>query len=310
MRTGWHLVGPALAAAMLALTCPGPGAADETLSVMPVSGSAPIPAILLKPPGDGPFAAIVMLHDCSGLGPKSSGAPRRWAGELVAQGYVVIIPDSFGPRGHPDGICTVPVTRQQGVGFADRVADAYGALALLRGLPYVDGRRVAVMGGSHGGATTLVAMLPPGPAGTPLDAARAEGFVAGIALYPRCGMRLGGWTVSRHNGNLGPVTGYSGVYRSIGALLILAGEADDWTPAEHCRRMTETSAAAGYPVEIRIYPGAHHSFDSETPVRYVAARNSPEPYDGKGATTGGNAEAWSAAREDVRAFLARTLAPQ
>jgi len=308
MRAGRHRVGPVLAAALLVLA--SHAAADETVSITPVGGGAPIPATLLKPPGDGPFAAIVMLHDCSGLGPKSSGAPRRWAGELVAQGYVVIIPDSFGPRGHPDGVCSVPITRQQGVGFADRVADAYGALALLRDLPYVDGRRVAAMGGSHGGATTLVAMLPPGPAGTPLDAARSDGFVAGIALYPRCGMRLGSWNVTRHNGNLGPVTGYSGVYRSIGALLILSGEADDWTPSEHCRRMAETSATAGFPVEIRVYPGAHHSFDSDTPVRYVPDRNSPEPYDGKGATTGGNAAAWAAARDDVRAFLARVLAPQ
>ncbi|MBM3561095.1 MAG: hypothetical protein FJX53_14720 [Alphaproteobacteria bacterium] len=188
-------------------------------------------------------------------------------------------------------MCTVPVTRQQGVGFADRVADAYGALALLRRLPWVDGRRVAVMGGSHGGATTLTVLLPPGPAGTPLDAARADGFVAGIALYPRCGMRLGGWNVACHNGNVGSVNGYFGVYRPTGALLILAGEADDWTPAEHCQRMVETSAAAGYPVGIRIYPGAHHSFDSNTPVRYVPERNSPESYDSKGVTTGGNAAA-------------------
>lgn len=308
MRAGRHLVGPALAVVLLVSA--GAAAADEIVAVTPVGGGAAIPATLLKPPGDGPFAAVVMLHDCSGLGPKSSGAPRRWAGELVAQGYAVIIPDSFGPRGHPDGICTVPVTRQQGVGFADRVADAYGALAYLRSLPFVDGRRIAVMGGSHGGATTLTALLPPGGAGTPLDAARAEGFVAGVALYPRCGMRLGGWNVARHNGNVGPVTGYFGVYRPTGALLILAGEADDWTPAEHCRHMAEVSLAAGYAVDIRIYPGARHSFDSSTPVRYVAERNSPEPYDGKGATTGGNAAAWAAAREDVRAFLARVLAPQ
>src|SRR4051812_30019843 len=40
-------------------------------------------ANLLKPEGSGPFPAIVLLHDCSGLGPRSSGAPARWAKELV-----------------------------------------------------------------------------------------------------------------------------------------------------------------------------------------------------------------------------------
>jgi len=32
-----------------------------------------------------------------------------------------------------------------------RASDAYEALACLRALPYVDGKRIGVMGGSHGG---------------------------------------------------------------------------------------------------------------------------------------------------------------
>lgn len=34
-----------------------------------------IPAELLKPDGAGPFPAVVVMHDCSGLGSRSSGAP-------------------------------------------------------------------------------------------------------------------------------------------------------------------------------------------------------------------------------------------
>jgi hypothetical protein len=44
-----------------------------------------IPATLLKPDGPGPFPAIVIMHDCSGLGARSSGAPDRWAKELVGR---------------------------------------------------------------------------------------------------------------------------------------------------------------------------------------------------------------------------------
>jgi hypothetical protein len=40
------------------------------------------------------------MHDCSGLGLSSSGAPERWARELVQRGYVILIPDSFTTRGH------------------------------------------------------------------------------------------------------------------------------------------------------------------------------------------------------------------
>jgi len=43
-----------------------------------------MPVTVSKPDGPGPFAAVVVMHDCSGLGPRSSGAPGRWAKELVA----------------------------------------------------------------------------------------------------------------------------------------------------------------------------------------------------------------------------------
>jgi dienelactone hydrolase len=65
-----------------------------------------IPATMLKPEGPGPFPAVVIMHDCSGLGPRSSGAPIRWARELVEKGYVILMPDSFTARGHASGVCT------------------------------------------------------------------------------------------------------------------------------------------------------------------------------------------------------------
>ena len=81
------------------------------------------------------------------FGPRSSGAPGRWGRELVARGYVVLIPDSFTSRGHPDGVCTDPSRSRTAVGPARRMVDAYAALAHARSLPFVDGGRVAVMGG-------------------------------------------------------------------------------------------------------------------------------------------------------------------
>src|SRR6516165_7139039 len=65
----------------------------------------PIQFTLTKPAGAGPFPAVVILHDCSGLGPRSSGAPWRWTTQLTQRGYVSIWPDSFGARGHAGGVC-------------------------------------------------------------------------------------------------------------------------------------------------------------------------------------------------------------
>lgn len=232
-----------------------------------------VPTTTFKPEGKGPFPAVVMLHDCSGLGPASSGAPGRWAQELVKRGYVVVMPDSFTTRGFAGGVCTDASAARARVGPFYRADDAHDALAYARTLPYVDGRRVAVMGGSHGGATTLIAVSMPG-------------FAAAVALYPRC-------------------AGFA--YRPSAPVLILAGELDDWTPAEPCRKLAEYAQASGYPVSIKVYPGAHHSFDSNFPVRYVAERLNISSPSGRGATTGGNLEAWADSIRQVADFLAKHL---
>ena len=282
------------------------GAEELSLVVTPVGSTLQLPAILIKPDGEGPFPAVVIAHDCSGLGPRSSGAPRRWAGELVQQGYVVLIPDSFTSRGFADGVCLIPGNETVSANGFARAADAYGALATLRKLPYVDGKRVGIMGGSHGGWTTLAAMFVPLEPNNPLAQAKRDGFAVAIALYPSCAPRYGAWSTSKSS-NFGPVTGYSGAYQPIAPLLILSGEKDDWTPAEPCRQLAERSRAAGYPVEIKIYPNAHHAFDSNAPVRYDARRNNNSSSSGRGATTGGNPAAWEDTKKEVAAFFAQHL---
>lgn len=282
-------------------------AAERAVEISPTGASDRFPAILLTPEGAGPFPAVVIMHDCSGLGPRSSGAPRRWGEELAAQGYVVIIADSFSPRGLPNGVCAEAPERLRTANHYVRVADAYGALDFLRTLPIVDGKRVGIMGGSHGGSSTLASMVDPGDARTSQALAKRDGFAAGIALYPSCGQRFGTWSVTRENGNRGPVTGYAGVYKPIAPLLILAGEVDDWTPAEPCVRMAAAARAQGLPLEIKVYPGAHHAFDSANRVVFNPNRNNGYSDTGKGATTGGQAEAWADAKLQVRAFFARHL---
>jgi dienelactone hydrolase len=283
-------------------------AAETAVTVSPLGASDQLPATLLAPEGRGPFPAVVIMHDCSGLGPRSSGAPRRWAEELLAEGYVVLMADSFSPRGLPNGVCTEAPERGRAANHYLRASDAYGALAFLRTLPYVDGKRVGIMGGSHGGSSTLASIFDPGDARNPQALAkRGEGFAAAISLYPSCGQRFGAWLVTRENGNRGPITGYAGVYKPLAPLLILIGEADDWTPAEPCRRMVEAARGQGFPVEIKVYPGAHHSFDSANRVFFNPNRNNINVPSGKGATTGGQAEAWADAKVQVRAFFARHL---
>jgi dienelactone hydrolase len=269
------------------------GAAGETPT---------FPFALTKPAGAGPFPAVVILHDCSGLGTKSSGAPWRWSTVLTGRGYVTIWPDSFASRGRPKGVCVD--ARPPRITHEERAGDAYAALAHLRSLPFVDAERVAVMGGSHGGSSTLATIV-----NAPGSAERGNiGFAAAIALYPRCGRSFGSWTVRRRT-DAGRVNlAYEGAFKPRAPLLILIGEIDDWTPAEPCRMLAAAAQAAGYPVEIKVYPAAHHSFDSKAPIRYVAGRINVHAPTGRGATTGGNAEAWEDAIGRVERFLSQHLA--
>ena len=273
--------------------CAAPGATE-------VAGEAPrsqfalsIPIEVKRPEGPGPFPAVVILHDCSGLGPHSSGAPRRWSHVLVPLGYVVLIPDSFSTRGFPAGVCTDPSPERRDVSPAHRVRDAYEALAYARSLPYVDGRHVGVMGGSHGGSTTLAAMAAPQEGYVSDD---HPGFAAALALYPGCGARYGEWEPRG-----------TGAYRPLAPLRILAGEKDDWTPAAPCERLAERSQAAGYPVTIKVYPGAQHGFDGTSPVHYDARRVNGNAPGGRGATTGGDPAARADATAEVKAFFGRYL---
>jgi dienelactone hydrolase len=297
-----------LALALLLLGgCVGTTSSLTIPTTAPNGASEQIPATVVKPDGPGPFPAVVILHDCSGLGPRSSGAPDRWARELVKQGYVIVIPDSFTTRGHADGVCTDPSPSRAEVSPFRRVRDAYAALAYVRTLPYVDGSRVGVMGGSHGGSTTLATMVAPESERDPLAREKRAGFAAAVALYPGCDVRLGGWRVTRRQGPSGPITEYTGVYKPIAPLLILIGEKDDWTPAEHCQKLTDAAQQAGYPVAIKVYPGAYHSFDSSNPVRYISTRVNANSPTGRGATTGGDPAAWADSIREVTAFFGRHL---
>jgi dienelactone hydrolase len=277
--------------------CAGPASDRSMITTAPNGAREEIPVTIAKPEGPGPFPAVVIMHDCSGLGPRSSGAPGRWARELGARGYVTLIPDSFTTRGHPDGVCTDAAPSRGEVAPSRRARDAYAALARARALPYVDGRRVGLMGGSHGGSTTLASMAAPEGAWDGLAREKSAGFAAAVALYPSCGVPLGTWL------------GNSGTYRAIAPMLILIGEKDDWTPAAPCVKLASSTRASGHPVTITVYPGAHRSFDSDRPVRFVAARVNRNAPGGRGATTGGDPAAWADSIRRVAEFFGERLNP-
>jgi dienelactone hydrolase len=237
---------------------------------------------LFHPNGAGPFPAVVVLHACSGV---NKGTARRWAKRLAAEGYLAALPDSFTPRGYANGVCRYGMQ----VSSYTRAGDAYAVLRDLQHSPLVQPDRVGVIGFSHGGWTVLTAMSRERADKLKADAGVAHDFAAAVAVYPSCEDSFAS----------------SSGYRPTAPLLILAGQSDDWTPAKPCESLAERAAAAGDPVSIKVYPGAHHGFDSYAPLTYVAVARR-----GQGARIAGN----SAAREDsivqVRQFFGHWLKGQ
>jgi len=91
--------------------------------------------------GAGPFAAVVVLHGCSGISSHSAGIADR----LSSWGYVALTVDSLGPRGIAN--------RCGGGGLLDQAFDAYAALHYLSQLDFVDPARVAVLATHLGGTS-------------------------------------------------------------------------------------------------------------------------------------------------------------
>jgi dienelactone hydrolase len=136
---------------------------------------------LTKPSGVGPFPALVLLHGCGGISRQRDDV---WAKRLADWGYAALQVDSFGPR-RESNICASRALLNDFVPL--RVGDAYAAKSFLAGLPMVDPDRIAIMGWSHGGSSTLAAISPRtwGRAQKP-----DSPFRAAIAFYPYCGERL------------------------------------------------------------------------------------------------------------------------
>ena len=201
---------------------------------------------LYRPDGPGPFPAIVLHHQCGGLGQPGRWqnlSMLEWAKQAVAKGYVALVIDSLGPR----DVKTVCTGAQGGVKFPRGVRDALQAAEHLRRFDFVDKDRIALAGYSWG---AMVAVLASGQRwGTSL--APGNRFAAAVSFYPGC------FTIRPAAGSP-----YEVVNPDIDRpLLVLMGERDNETPPGECVPKLEAVRTAGAPVEWHVYPEATHCWD-------------------------------------------------
>ncbi|MFO1317448.1 MAG: dienelactone hydrolase family protein [Burkholderiales bacterium] len=261
-----------------------------------------ISALYFRPPQAAPGAAvplIVAAHGCGGM--FSANRERRdqlserfaaWTEQFLADGYAVLWPDSFNPRGRRS-VCLAR-RGEPTVAPATRRLDIMGALAYAAAEPGVDHARVALVGWSHGGSTALaasngrdaqVAALLAAPGASPA-------LRAAVALYPGCVVSL------RQGANWVPAV----------PLALHVGELDDWTPPGACVRLGDSARARGASMTVTVYPGAYHGFDAPsgkvTLWKDVTTGANPD----RGVHLGPDPAARAATIEAVRAFLRERLA--
>ena len=92
--------------------------------------------------------------------------------------------------------------------------------------------------------------------------------------------------------------------RAVRPLLVLAGGADDWTPARECVAMVSAMRARGADASIVVFPGAYHYFDKEgQPKEVLPDVENDSVASGHGATVAYQAEAAAGAYRHVEAFF-------
>jgi len=225
-----------LAIVFLLLSAGSASAENVRFPSVAVGTSAAGPEItgwLYRPSGAGPFPAIVLAHTCGGV----SEHTNVWGKLLASWGYVVVAPDSFGPRGEKS-VCG----RGGVVNGNMRVADVAGALDFLNAQPFVRRGDIGLIGHSHGGWTTMRAVQKS-------YGLASRGLKAAVAYYPSCAPQFD---------------------RDVSVpLLILIGDKDDWTLAANCRKLQAAGFARPELVDVVYYPNAYHSFDSRVLDRTI-----------------------------------------
>lgn len=192
--------------------------------------------------------AVIMLHGSGGV---LSARELTYGPQLASMGIAALVIDSFAAR------------RDRGTSFIDRLieitesmvlADAYAGLAFLSQRPEINPKRVALVGFSYGGMSTMYA----------LNRTVAE------KLSP-AGLRFAG-----HVAFYGPCIARFEDKRTTGApLLMLWGGGDELIDAERCNATADDMRAGGSIVETVIYPTAVHQWDGSGPLRPIGSLLNP-----------------------------------
>ena len=185
---------------------------------------------LFLPQGEGPFGCVIALHGSKGWANHHQDHIDGW----LDVGLAVCKVNSFTSRG-----IDMTVDDQLSVTHAMMLVDAFRTRSALAQDPRIG--KIAIAGWSLGGTVALYS------AWSPIIEILGGPFDAHLPFYPAAHIRpeIQKWSDS--------------------PILILHGDADDWTPLHLVEGLMPQLPNA----VLQVYPGAHHSFDGEKEFTFL-----------------------------------------
>jgi dienelactone hydrolase len=249
-----------------------------------------------KPMGPGPFPAAILLHGCEGY---QAGLwhTTTMAGVLHSLGVATLIVDSYTPRGY---------TTCDNVQAFERVPDVYAGAVMLAGRSDIEHDKIAVIGFSQGGGTTLFTAAVGASTGPSPAVLKEVGEEKGEAY-------AGSWRaqVTRAAANFatngGKLSAFVAFYPSYcrvlqnenfaAPLMILIGDFDNHVSSGACEHLAAAPRPGAPEVRFKLYPGASHGFDMN--LGYRSADNSRNRFADRDAAN----DAPAAVRQFLRQYL-------
>ena len=207
--------------------------------------TASISGAIIRPDGEGPFPAVVLLHRVFGV--ETPDCFKNEMSRYRSWGYIALLIDSnSAPRKVRTGTSGETPT---GYSHFDQAADALAGTAYLASLPNVKKSEIAIVGHAYGGSAVLRAISEASMKGIlarQQDRNRMH-ILAAVAWHPACPVSL----------------------QDLGVpLLMITGAKDSVNSSRACATMKVTTMAGVSPPEHEIFPEAGHNFDVDWFTEY------------------------------------------
>ena len=221
-----------------------------------ISRGDTINGFIARPQGEGPYPAVIVIHDVWGL----SDHYRAIASRLAAEGFVAWAPDLYSREGAPGDFADVEAIMDWMACLPDTrvLADVQAVAGHLAGNADVRSEAIGLTGFCMGGQYTLMA------------ACAVEGLAAAVTWY--------GMLAGAPPSETSPESPLEMAGRLSVPWLGLFGEQDPFIPTAEVEQLRTILESGGKDFEIVTYGDAGHAFFNDT---------RPEMYRPKAA-----AEAW------------------